>query len=349
MAEIGYTLMCEQAAARQLVRDAAAAETRRLRLRGDLRPLLPVAGGAWGTPRTPGRCSAPRPRPPSAAADDLRDLPDHALPPRGRGAEGGDHRAALRGPLHPRAGRGREPQRARGRPGLAAGRTSGTRCSRGRRDHQASCSTGEYVNYRGELFDVDSAKLLDLPDQPVPDRHRRLGRPVVDARRASTADALIADRSGRRSRGAVRRRRRRGPSRSYGQLAISYDPDPRRRPGTGARPFRWFGWRLEGQRRAARRRSNFAAAAQTVRPEDVAEAIPCGADVDARGGGGAQVHRRRIHPRRPGPDRPRAPARVLRLGGEGAAARAPGALALASRWVADHHSSVGRSMPLTRS
>ena len=78
---------------------------------------------AWSRPR--GRCPGDR----TDSADDLRDLPDDPLPPGRRRAEGGDDAAAVGRPLHARARRGREPERARRRSGLAGGRTCATRCS----------------------------------------------------------------------------------------------------------------------------------------------------------------------------------------------------------------------------
>ena len=43
MTLIGYTMMCEQAGPKQLVRDVAPRRASGLRLRGHQRPLLPVA------------------------------------------------------------------------------------------------------------------------------------------------------------------------------------------------------------------------------------------------------------------------------------------------------------------
>ena len=52
----------------------------------------------------------------------------------------------------------------------SAGRpsASATRCWRRRWTSSAGCSTASTVNYRGSHFDVESARLWDLPDERVP-------------------------------------------------------------------------------------------------------------------------------------------------------------------------------------
>ncbi len=137
----GYTLMTEQSGPRELVGYAARRGAGRLRLRGDERPLLPLArrAGARGVRLEHARRGLPGHR--AGRADDLRDLPDHALPP-GRGRpEGRDRRAAQRRAVHARAS-------ARGRTSTStwsagAGRrsTSGTRCSARRSRSSPRCST----------------------------------------------------------------------------------------------------------------------------------------------------------------------------------------------------------------
>ncbi|MFE2470453.1 LLM class flavin-dependent oxidoreductase [Streptomyces mirabilis] len=53
-------------------------------------------------------------------------------------------------------------------------RTSGWRCPRRRWRSSARPSRGENVNHHGARFDVENARLRDLPDAPA-DRCRRLG------------------------------------------------------------------------------------------------------------------------------------------------------------------------------
>ena len=68
MTRFGYTLMTEQSGPRELVRLRRRGRGGRLRLRGDERPLLPVADRRRATRRTPGRCWAPWPRRPSGSS-----------------------------------------------------------------------------------------------------------------------------------------------------------------------------------------------------------------------------------------------------------------------------------------
>jgi G6PDH family F420-dependent oxidoreductase len=135
---------------------------------------------------------------------------------------------------------------------------------------------GGYVNYRGVHFDVDSAKLWDRPDEPV-----RIGIAVSGKQSCELAgehaDLMIAtepkpelgemfDAAG----GAGKPR--------VGQLGIAYDPDRDAAVARAHDQFRWFGlgWKVNAELPAP---PSFEAASQFVRPEDVAQAIPCGSDV----------------------------------------------------------------------
>ena len=57
-------------------------------------------------------------------------------------------------------------------------------------------------------------------------------------------------------------------------------PGPRRRRAARARPVRWFGggWAVNADLPTT---AGFEGATQFVRPEDVADSIPCGPDLDA--------------------------------------------------------------------
>ena len=74
-------------------------------------------------------------------ADDLRDLPELPVPPGGRGPEGRDAADPVRRPVHPRPGRGGEPQRARRRRRAGRRPTSARRCWSRRCRSSASSST----------------------------------------------------------------------------------------------------------------------------------------------------------------------------------------------------------------
>ena len=65
-----------------------------------------------------------------------------------------------------------------------------------------------------------------------------------------------------------------------GQQPLSWGPDRDAAVATAHDQFRWFagGWKANAELPGT---SGFAAATQFVRPDDVAEAIPCGPDVAA--------------------------------------------------------------------
>jgi G6PDH family F420-dependent oxidoreductase len=70
------------------------------------------------------------------------------------------------------------------------------------------------------------------------------------------------------------------PARKVGQLPISWDTDRDQAVQRAHDQFRWFagGWKVNAELPGP---SGFAAASQFVRPEDVADQIPCGDDIDA--------------------------------------------------------------------
>jgi G6PDH family F420-dependent oxidoreductase len=135
--------------------------------------------------------------------------------------------------------------------------------------------TGDYVNYRGTHFTLDSAKLWDLGTPP------RIGVAVSGAQSCELAggyaDAMIAvepDPSlGRQfdaAGGAGKPR--------VGQVPISWDPDRDTAIKRAHDQFRWFGggWKVNAEIPGT---AGFAAASQFVRPDDVAAAISCGPEV----------------------------------------------------------------------
>src|SRR3954471_8774217 len=137
---------------------------------------------------------------------------------------------------------------------------------------------GGYVNFRGEHFDVESAKLWDLPEQRVP-----IGIAISGKQSAQIAgelgDVMIAvepkgalgemfDAAG----GAGKPR--------VGQLPICYDTDKDAAVKRAHSLFRWFGlgWKVNAELPGP---PAFDSASSFVKPDDVAESIPCGDDVDA--------------------------------------------------------------------
>ena len=137
---------------------------------------------------------------------------------------------------------------------------------------------GGYVNHRGKHFDVESAKLWDLPEQRVP-----IGIAISGEQSAQIAgelaDLVIAvepkgelvetfDAAG----GAGKPR--------VGQMPISYDTDGAAAVKRAHSLFRWFGlgWKVNAELPGP---TGFDSASSFVRQDDVAENIPCGDDVDA--------------------------------------------------------------------
>jgi G6PDH family F420-dependent oxidoreductase len=137
---------------------------------------------------------------------------------------------------------------------------------------------GGHVNFSGDHFRVDSAKLWDLPDIRVPIAVAVSGEQSVQ-RFAPLADAMIAvepeaalcdgwDRTGRRDAPKI------------GQLPVCWDADRDAAIARAHEQFRWFagGWKVNAELPGP---AAFAAATQFVTKDDVAENIPCGNDPDA--------------------------------------------------------------------
>jgi G6PDH family F420-dependent oxidoreductase len=133
------------------------------------------------------------------------------------------------------------------------------------------------VNYRGDYFDVESARLWDLPDERVPIGIAVSG-PDSCQLAGEKADLMIAvqpesalgelfDRAGGSGKSRV------------GQIALAYDPDKDTAIERAHEQFRWFGlgWKVNAD---LPNPDSFEAATQFVTPEQVAEALSCGADVD---------------------------------------------------------------------
>ncbi len=144
--------------------------------------------------------------------------------------------------------------------------------------------TGELVTFRGDYFDVDSARIWDLPEGGVPiavaagglKAVEELG-PLADHLVATDPDGELLD-----AWNALEDRPRIGDgARAVGQIPISWDPDSVDAAVERAHDqFRWFGggWAVNADLPTT---AGFAAASQFVRPEDVASSIPCGPHLDA--------------------------------------------------------------------
>ncbi|WP_405435287.1 TIGR03557 family F420-dependent LLM class oxidoreductase [Streptomyces avidinii] len=137
---------------------------------------------------------------------------------------------------------------------------------------------GGYVSHHGAHFDVENARLWDLPDEPP-----AIGIAVSGPRSCGLAgrhgDLVIATEPKAELLRTFDAHGGAGKPR-VGQLPVCYDPD---RGAAAARAHDRFrsalgGWRVNAELPGP---AGFNRAAQRTRPEDVAEAVPCGDDVDA--------------------------------------------------------------------
>jgi G6PDH family F420-dependent oxidoreductase len=139
---------------------------------------------------------------------------------------------------------------------------------------------GGYVTRRGQYYQVDSAKLWDLPEHRVPIAVAVSGRRSCELF-APLADHMIAVQPVAEL-GSVWSAARSGNacSRQIGQLPICFDADRDTAIARAHEQFRWFGggWKVNAELPST---AGFAAASQFVRPEDIAEHISCGPDVTA--------------------------------------------------------------------
>jgi len=141
---------------------------------------------------------------------------------------------------------------------------------------------GDLVTHRGPHFAVDSARVWDLPQDPVRLAVAVAGERAVE-RFAPLADDLIAvepDAALVEEWNAVDGAPRvPDQARAIGQLPISWDPDEETARKRAHEQFRWFagGWSVNADLPTT---AGFAGASQYVTPDDVADSIPCGPDLD---------------------------------------------------------------------
>lgn len=141
---------------------------------------------------------------------------------------------------------------------------------------------GGLVDHHGEFFDVESARIWDLPDEGVDLAVAVSGEEGVE-RFAGLAEHLIAvepDADLIQGWGAHAENDAVGSgSRAIGQIPICWDPDEQAAIERAHDQFRWFagGWKVNADLPTT---AGFAGATQFVRPEDVAQNIPCGPDLD---------------------------------------------------------------------
>ncbi len=136
---------------------------------------------------------------------------------------------------------------------------------------------GEHVNFRGEHFDVESARLYDRHDVRPP-----VGIAVSGEQSCTLAgeraDVMVAtepkpelvemfEAAGGEGKPKV------------GQIAVAYDTDRETAVERAHDQFRWFGlgWKVNTDLPAP---SSFEAATALITPDQVGEQLPCGPDVE---------------------------------------------------------------------
>jgi G6PDH family F420-dependent oxidoreductase len=137
---------------------------------------------------------------------------------------------------------------------------------------------GETVTHRGRYLSAEGAKLWDLPHER-PRVGVAVSGPESCAIAGEHADVMIAVEPRQElgdwfdQAGGVGRPR-------VGQVAISYDVDEAAARKRAHEQFRWFlgGWDVMAELPGPR---HFAAASDSVTEDDVAQQVPCGADVGA--------------------------------------------------------------------
>src|SRR4051812_40710608 len=136
-----------------------------------------------------------------------------------------------------------------------------------------------YTNHRGEHFDVESAKLWDLPEQRVPigvavsgEQSCEIFGPLAQVMVGIDPEPELAGWWDANTAG--------GRARKVAQLPISWGADKEAAIARAHKLFRWSagGWKVNAELPST---AGFDQAASSVRPEDIAEQIPCGDNVDA--------------------------------------------------------------------
>jgi G6PDH family F420-dependent oxidoreductase len=139
--------------------------------------------------------------------------------------------------------------------------------------------TGELTTWEGNYFRVDSARVWDVPDDGVPIGIAVSGQKSIE-RFSPLADHLITTEPEAELLQAWDRSKGGSGSRKIGQIPICWGTDEQQAIAKAHDQFRWFagGWAVNADLPTP---AGFAGASQFVRPEDVAEQIPCGPDLDA--------------------------------------------------------------------
>jgi G6PDH family F420-dependent oxidoreductase len=138
--------------------------------------------------------------------------------------------------------------------------------------------TGDLITWEGNHFRVDSARLWDVPDGGVPIGMAVSGDKSME-RLAPHGDHLIAIEPDSEVVAQWGELKSDPGSRVIGQVPICWDPDKDAAIARAHDQFRWFagGFAVNADLPTP---AGFTGASKFVRPEDVADAIACGPDLD---------------------------------------------------------------------
>ncbi|MVU80326.1 TIGR03557 family F420-dependent LLM class oxidoreductase [Nocardia sp. ET3-3] len=139
--------------------------------------------------------------------------------------------------------------------------------------------SGRTVSRRGHWYRVDSARIWDLPAQPVPIAVAVSGPRSVE-RFAPLADEMISTEPDEDLVRSWHDAKPDGSARITGQVPLSWDAHRDKAVQRAHEQFRWStgGWDVNSNLPTT---DAFAAATRLVRPEDVADTIACGPDLDS--------------------------------------------------------------------
>ncbi len=136
---------------------------------------------------------------------------------------------------------------------------------------------GDYVNFSGKHFQVDSAKIWDLPPR-TPDLGIAVSGWASCSLAGHHADLMIAVEPKSELVQAFESAGGHGKPR-IGQVPVAYDPNRDAAIARARELFGWFGggWKVNSELPGT---AAFEAASRFVRADDIVDAIPCGSDVE---------------------------------------------------------------------
>jgi G6PDH family F420-dependent oxidoreductase len=138
--------------------------------------------------------------------------------------------------------------------------------------------SGDYVSFSGRHFQIERARLFDLPEAPVPIGIAVSGSDSV-ALAGRRADCMIATEPDKSLTDGFTQAGGSGKPR-YGQIPVCYDSDEGAARERARRLWRWAmpGWPVMAELPDPR---SFDAASAQVTQDEVASLVPCGPDTDA--------------------------------------------------------------------